>query len=210
MTSTRCIGSALLMLAILTCVSCRSPYYADHGAALGGVAGGLTGAALGNSSGNALGGALLGTAVGALAGSAIGDSMDAEVERRQALIEARTGRRMAGAVTINDVQTLTKSGLSEDVIVNHIEANGVATPLTPREIIQLHESGVSENVINAMQRAASYSVAAVPVRQAPPVIIEETYVVPPYWHSRPYYYGPPRYRYPPPRHGMSWGFSYAR
>jgi hypothetical protein len=210
MTSIRLFQIALVGMAILSSSACRSPYYADHGAALGGVAGGLTGAALGNSSGNALGGALLGTAVGALAGGAIGDSMDAELERRQALIEARTGRRMPGAVTLADVKTLTTSGLSEDVIVNHIQANGVAAPLTPRDIIQLHESGVSENVINAMQHATSRPVGPAPVHYATPVIIEESYVVPSYWHPRPYYYGPVRHRHYPPRPGVSWGFSYAR
>jgi hypothetical protein len=196
---------ALLML---TLSSCRSPYYADQGAALGGLAGAVTGAAVGDSHGNAAGGALIGSAVGALTGAAIGDSMDAEVARRQALIEARTGRRMAGAVTSGDVMTMVASGLSDDVIINHIRGSGVASSLTPGDIIEMHEAGVSEKVINAMQNAAARQ-APPAVAYGAPVIIEESYVVPPPWHYRPYvrYHGPYRRHYRRP--GMTWGFSYS-
>ncbi len=190
---------------------CKSPYYADKGAALGGLAGGLTGAAIGNNNGNAAGGALLGGAVGALTGAVIGDSMDEEVERRQALIEAKTGRRMANAVTTNDVTTMVSSGLSDDVIINHIHANGVAGPLSSSEILQLNRQGVSDNVITAMEQEAVRQANATPMVSSPPVIIEESYVMPPYWGPPPYYYRhrpPPRYYHRRP--GVSWGFSFAR
>ncbi len=199
----------LLFLPLLSLTACRSPYYADHGAALGGVAGGLTGAALGDRQGNALGGAVLGTAVGALAGAAIGDSMDAEVERRQALIEAKTGRRMAGLVTTADVTTMATSGLGDDVIINHIRANGVAAPLTPNDIIEMHDRGVSEKVINAMQQTAAQQTAPPPVTYATPVIVEEPYVVAPYWRPGPFWYGPGPYRHHHRPPGVTWGFSYS-
>ena len=75
--------------------------------------------------------------------------------------------------------TLVKSGLSDDVIVNHVRANGVASQLTPNDIIQMHENGVSEKVINAMQQTASSQLAGPAVPYGQPVIIEESYVVPP-------------------------------
>jgi hypothetical protein len=203
MKSRKHLQAALWTLPLVLLSACRSPYYADKGAALGGLAGGLTGAALGDRGGNALGGAVLGTAVGALAGAAVGDSMDAEVERRQALIEAKTGRRMAGLVTTTDVTTMVSSGLSDDVICNHIRANGVASSLTPNDIIHLHDSGVSEKVINEMQNASARQVQP-PVAYTTPVVVEEPYVVAPVWHPRPYWYGPPgppHYRRP----GWSWG-----
>jgi surface antigen len=200
---------SLWVVPLLACAACRSPYYADQGAALGGIAGGLTGAALGDRQDNALGGALIGTAVGALTGAAIGDSMDAELDRRQALIEAKTGRRMAGAVTTSDVVTMVKSGLSDDVVINHVRANGVASLLTPNDIIHMHDSGVSEKVINAMQQTAASQVAAPPIAYGTPVIIQEPYVVPHYWRPAPYWCGPGPYRhhYRPP--GVTWGFSYS-
>jgi hypothetical protein len=199
------ISLALWML--VACTGCRSPYYADQGAALGGIAGGLAGAAIGDHNDNALGGALLGGAVGALSGAVIGDSMDAEVARRQAAIEAKMGRRMAGAVTVADVTSMVSAGLSDDLIVNHVQANGVAAPLTPNDIIRMHDNGVSENVINSMQQTSARQVAAAPVAYPAPVIVEEVYMPPPYYYARPYCAGPPHRYYRRP--GVSWGFSYA-
>ncbi len=195
---------------LVMAIGCQSPYYADRGAAFGGVAGAVTGAALGDHQGNAAAGALLGSAVGAVTGAAIGDSIDEDTARRQAYIEQRTGRQMRGAVTQADVAALARSGLSDDVITNHIRANGVATRLTPSDIIQLHESGVSEPVINAMQDAWSQRQARPVMANGPPVVIEEHYMAPPYWGGcyRP---PPPAYRHRyQHRPGVSWGFSYAR
>jgi hypothetical protein len=206
MKSTNYLRTLLLCATLLPLSACRSPYYADQGAALGGVAGGLTGAALGDKQGNALGGAVLGTAVGALAGAAIGDSMDAEVERRTAMIEAKTGRRMAGLVTTDDVTTMVASGLSDDVIINHIRANGIAAPLTPGDIIQMHDSGVSEKVINAMQQTSARQLSP-PVTYAAPVYVEEPWVVAPYWPG-PFWHRPGPCYPPRRRPGMTWGFSY--
>lgn len=199
------IGLAFWMLVVSA--GCRSPNYADQGAALGGIAGGLAGAAIGDHNDNALGGALLGGAVGALSGAVIGDSMDAEVARRQAAIEAKMGRRMAGAVTVADVTSMVSAGLSDDLIVNHVYAHGVSAPLTPNDIIRMHDSGVSEKVINAMQQASVSQVAAAPVGYPAPVIVEEVYMPPPYYYARPYWPGPPHCYYRRP--GVSWGFSYA-
>jgi predicted acylesterase/phospholipase RssA len=199
----RCYQLTIFTVMSLSLVGCRSPYFADKGAALGGVAGGLAGAALGDNSGNAAGGAILGTAMGAITGAAIGDSMDAEVERRQALIEAQTGRRMADAVTTTDVMAMAASGLSDDVIVNHIHAKGVAREVTTRDVIELHENGVSESVINAMQQTATPRVVSAPV------IIEEPCVVPHYGPPPRFYYRRAPYRHYRRHPGVTWGFSYS-
>ncbi len=200
-----------LLLAVGS-TGCRSPYYADRGAAVGGIAGGLTGAALGDRHGNAAAGALVGTAVGALTGAALGDSIDADVQRREALIEARTGTRMANRVTTTDVMTLARSGLSDDVIVQHIQTHGVAMSLTPSDIIRLHDNGVSENVINTMQQTAARQFAARPIEPVvvgPPMVIRESYVAPPYWGPPLRHCGPRRSRRYGPRPGVSWGFGFA-
>lgn len=193
-------------LSVVT-VSCQSPYYADKGAALGGVAGGLTGAALGDRSGHAAGGALVGSALGAVTGAAVGDSMDAEVEHREAMAERRA--RLDNAVSISDVSSMTDSGVGDDVIINQIRTNGVRKNLTPGEIIELHEKGVSKAVIDAMQQEARRSTAPARVSGGPPVIVEQSYVVPRYcgpppWHR--YHY---RRRFHRHRPGVSWGVSYS-
>ena len=149
----------------------------------------------------------MGTAVGALTGAAIGDSMDAEVDRRQAIVQ--TQQRLANAVSTTDVAAMSASGLGEDVIINHIRANGVRASLTPGEIIELHEGGVGERVIDAMQQEAARLTMPPRVMSGPPVIIEESYIVPPYCGPRPYrqyHHSSRSYRRRP---GVSWGFSYA-
>lgn len=204
---TACFSGLAAWLSVVA-VSCQSPYYADKGAALGGVAGGLTGAALGDRSGHAAGGALVGSALGAATGATVGNSMDTEVERREAIAER--GARLADAVSISDVASMTDSGVEDNVIINQIRANGVRNNLTPGEIIELHEKGVSKEVIDAMQQEAGRGTAPARPSGTRPVIVEESYVLPPYYGPHPWGRHHYRRRFHRRRPGVSWGFSYAR
>jgi outer membrane lipoprotein SlyB len=205
--------AAALGAAALTAAStgCRSPYYADRGALFGGLTGAGVGALVGDAAGNAGAGAVIGTAVGALTGAAVGDNIDADLARSRAEIEARMGRQMQGAVTPTDVIAMTQAGLSDDVIVTHIRANGVAQPLAVNDLIGLRNTGVRDSVINAMQQTpprvgqatAVYpgypGYPAYPVA-AQPVIVERYY---PPWGPPPaafYYQRGPRGR-------AGWGVS---
>ncbi len=49
---------------------------------------------------------------------------------------------------------MTRSGMSEPMIIEQIEIQGVQQQLTVSDVIRLHQLGVSEPVINAMQRMA--------------------------------------------------------
>ena len=99
------------------------------------------------------------------------------------------------AVSIADVVNMTRSGLSDSVIINQINQRGVQQTLQVSDIISLHQQGVGEQVITAMQRAptgvqrVARPVAPVqqPIVTPPPVIVEEHYFVP--------HYPPPRYHY---------------
>ena len=84
---------------ILAC-GCRSPYYADQGAAFGGLAGGLAGAAISDS--DPLAGAAIGTAVGALTGATVGSAIDQDVARSRAEIERQMGRRALALAEPNE------------------------------------------------------------------------------------------------------------
>lgn len=202
---------ALLVFVFAALSGCRSPYYADRGALLGGLSGAGIGAAIGDASGNAGPGAVLGTAIGTMAGAAIGDSIDADLARSRAEIEARMGRQMQGAAKIEDVVAMTQAGLSEDVIATHIRASGVAQPLQVGDLIYLRNQGVSDFVIQTMQQTPQPQVAqAAYVAVAPPpppraVIVEH--------HYSPWDCGP-AYCYPRHRHrhghGVSWGFSFSK
>lgn len=195
----------LLSLSVLAIASgCQSLSYADRGATLGALTGALGGAAIGQHNGDAASGALIGTAVGALAGAAVGDTIDHEVARSAEIIEQRMGRQMAGAVSMNDVIAMSQAGLSEDVIMTHMRANGVASPPSVNDLITLRNAGVSDNVIQVMQQTPP---PIPPVVSVPgPVIIEEHHydVAPPFP-----YYGYHRHRHRPPyRPGVHWGVSF--
>jgi len=54
-------------------------------------------------------------------------------------------------VTVNDVILMQRRGLSESTILRLIHDNGLATRPSVSQVIDLHEHGVSERVIAAMQ-----------------------------------------------------------
>jgi hypothetical protein len=180
---------------------CNSPYRSDQGAVVGGLTGAGLGALVGNSLGNTGAGAAIGAGVGALSGAAVGGSLDEIEARNRAEIEARLGRPApAGAVTMDDVVAMTRAGVSEEVIVTHVQNHGMAAPLRAGDLIVLQQQKVSPRVVQIMQAPAPAAYAA-----PGPMIIQEPYMVPP-----PYYWGPPPYPYyyrPYPRRGVGWGVS---
>ncbi len=207
----------LLATSLSSLPGCTSPHYADRGALFGGLTGAGVGALVGDAAGNAGAGAAIGTAVGVLTGAAVGDSIDADLARSKAEVEARMGRQMQGAVTPQDVIAMTQAGLSDEVIVTHIRANGMAQPLAVNDLIGLRNVGVRDAVINTMQqtppRTAQFNTAQ---SNQPLAMYPSTYAVAPApMMVAPYYpvYGPP----PPPPVGFyyrqghrgrsSWGVS---
>ncbi len=205
------IAHSLLILAALV-AGCASPYHADRGALLGGLGGAGVGALVGHAVGNTGAGAAIGAGVGALTGAAIGDSMDEMEARNRALIEAKLQRRIVpGAVTIDDVIAMTRAGVAEDVIINHVRYHGMVRQLEASDLITLQQQGISPNVVKAMQEPPRPQRETVFVESPSPpaVIVRERYYDPWYdpW-SRP---GPPYYyRYyghrPPPRVGVGVSF----
>jgi hypothetical protein len=199
--------AALTILCLIsTLPGCRSPYYADRGAVMGGLTGAGVGAAIGNANGNTGAGAVVGSAFGALTGALVGNEMDIMQAENQAMIDQRLAERSAGAATMGDVVSMTRAGLSDDVISNHIRTRGVASPPSTTDLIALKDAGVSDHVIRSMQEMG----AVPPPLPARPVIVEDRYIA----HPAPYY-GPhfgyhgwhgPRYAY---RHrpGVRWGVS---
>jgi outer membrane lipoprotein SlyB len=180
----------VVLIAFLPVLSlgCRSMDYTDRGALFGGLTGAGVGAVVGDASGNAGAGALIGSALGAVTGAVVGEGIDADVARSKAEIEARMGRQMQGAVTPQDVIAMTQAGLSDDVIVTHIRANGMAQPLAVNDLIGLRNMGVRDSVINAMQQT--------PPRLAQSTAVYPAYPVPAHGVIVEHYYQP---WCPPPR-----------
>jgi hypothetical protein len=205
-----------LCLIVLSVGGCRSPYYADRGALFGGLTGAGVGAAIGEASDNPLAGALIGGAVGTAAGAIVGDGIDADIARNNAEIQARMGRQLSGAATTADVISMSQAGLGDDVIVTHIQTNGVVQRPPAAELIALKNQGVSDRVINALQQAPPPRGAVQPVMYAQPaygpapVIVEEHYWGPAYCPPRPYRWHPHHHHhhYPPPG-GVTWGVEFS-
>lgn len=200
---------AILGLSItLLATGCNSPYHADRGALFGGLLGAGTGAIIGDALGNTGAGAAIGAGVGALSGAAIGQSLDDIEAKNRAMIAAQLGREVrAGAVTIDDVVMMTQSGVDDELIINHVRANGMTRVPGPHELVNLKNSGVSTAVIRVMQEPPPRprTETVVIERPAPaPVIVEEYHYGPPVYYRPPYHHY--RYRDPGPRVG--WGLSF--
>ncbi len=196
------LSAVLTCCVVATQLGCRSPYYADQGAAAGGLVGAGVGALVGNSVGDAAGGALVGAGVGALTGGAVGSALDDIAAQNRAQIAAQMGRPVAqGAATIPEVVAMTQAGVEPRLIINYIDTSGVAQPVSAQDVIYLHQQGVATDVIQTMQ-TPRVAERPLPVAPAQPVIIEE-------YHYGPPMYGPPHYyhRRTCPRFG--WGVSYS-
>ena len=185
---------------------CASPYHADRGALFGGAAGAGVGALVGEAVGHPGVGALVGAGVGTVSGAAIGSGLDEIEAKNRAMIAAQMGREIPrGAVTTGDVIDMTRQGLDEDLIVNHIRYNGVAQRPQSRDLIALQQNGVSKRVIETMQSAQPPQAPAMAAAPPPPgpVVVQPAYYPPPVWGPYPYYYPPPP---PPPAWGVGFSF----
>jgi hypothetical protein len=192
--------------------SAYAQYNTERGAVIGGLGGALAGAAIGKHNGETAGGALIGGAAGLLGGALLGNSIDAE-QSRQRYVEQQYIAQNARAVTIGEVLSMTKSGVSDGVMINHINQHGVQQRLEVSDVILLHREGVSEPVLTALQRArvgGTVVYSSPPRGYAAPVIVHDYhYVRPAYPFYAPNYYHHPHH----PRHGHyhssgpSFGFS---
>jgi outer membrane lipoprotein SlyB len=160
----------------------------QRGATLGGLAGAAVGGLIGDNNDKAGAGAAIGGLVGAVAGGVLGNASDKNAERRhQQYLYLQQQQRIAqvqSAVSLDNVVAMAHHGLSDTVIINQIRQRGFAETLRVADIIALHEQGVSEGVIAALQSAPGPNVAARPVVAPEPTIIYEHHVLP---------------HYPPPR-----------
>ncbi len=206
------VGALGLLLAF-SALGCQSPHRADQGALFGGLLGAGTGAIVGDALGNAGAGAAIGAGVGAISGATIGQELDEIEASNRAAIEQQLGRQVAaGAVSLDEVVAMSTAEVDDELIVNHVRAHGVASPLETSDLIFLQQQGVSTRVIKAMQEPPRQHATPVVVRQTspPPVIIEEHHYGDPFW---PPYYRPRPRRYHSYHHrhrqpGVSWGLSF--
>ncbi len=210
-------GAAVLASGVFTPSNAMAQANTQRGATLGGITGAIAGAIIGDNNNEAGAGAAIGGAVGAVAGGLLGNAKDKELQAQQRYYTqpSHYTRTIAPqpavsplvpttAVSFNDVVAMSRSGVSEGVVLNQIASRGVQRRPVVSDIISLHQQGVSEVVISAMQNAP---VGDQVVVQAPTVVETPVYVPAPrvYVQPAPVYRARPVY-HGPPRHGRSNGF----
>lgn len=155
------------------------------GATVGGVAGAVIGGIIGHQNDETPEGALIGGAVGAITGGLIGRAQDNELARQRAYQQQAYYRNQqqlyaqqqtiaASGVSMTDVVNMSRSGISEAVILNHLQSKGVQRRLEVADIITLHQQGVSDTLITAMQQAPLATQLAAP---AQPVVVQQPSVI---------------------------------
>jgi hypothetical protein len=216
----------LLVVFSLLSVSAWGQGNTQRGAAFGGLAGAVAGGIIGENNDEAGAGALIGGVLGAVTGATVGNARDREqqayvrnqyYQQQQQALQTQQARQQA--VSLADVAHMSRSGLSDALIINHIQQRGIQLRLEVSDIITLHGQGVSETVISQMQNATvgtpNASVSA-PPRSAPvvvqpaPVIVREryyrSYPVSPWHDPHHYYHHPRRHHHGGSRIGFSFGF----
>jgi len=177
-------AAATLAVVVTGCVNPDGTQnYTASGALMGGGAGALTGAVIGGSR-NGPGGALIGAAVGAIAGGLVGNSMDQEQQARLRAQSPQTYARVdhGQPLSVADVKALARAGISEDVIINQINASRTVFRLSAADIIDLRDSGVPDKIVNYMINTPNmfHANAASPtvITQAPPPPVETVIAAP--------------------------------
>ncbi|RMF89191.1 MAG: hypothetical protein D6741_18225 [Planctomycetota bacterium] len=212
---TRSRGLGVLFV-VLTAMASGCRTQSEQGALVGGLIGAGTGALIGDAVGNPTAGTAIGAGIGAMTGATIGDALDRIDAENRARIRAQLGRELsAGAVTYDDVIAMTAAGVSEELIINHIEINGMEHPPTTQDLINLQQAGVSTAVIKAMQKPsrrqmqsqtadspATTRTETIVVHDSPPPVVIHEYHDPFFFHHRRVYH------YAPPRPGVAFGFHF--
>ena len=96
------------------------------------------------------------------------------------------------AISINDVISESKAGVSDSTIINQINQSHARYPLSAENIISLSKDGVSQAVINALINTAHATPPPLETR----TVKETTWYLPifvePVWYGD-YYWGYPSY-----------------
>jgi outer membrane lipoprotein SlyB len=169
----------LAMVAGLVLTGCETPQGTPNRAGTGAIMGAGVGAASGAliaGGHNAGEGALIGGAIGAVTGGLIGHSMDEQERTRLQAQAPQTYARIdeGQPLGLADIKAMASAGIGDDVIINQIRATHSAYHLSASDIIDLHNAGVSQGVLDYMINTANVAASAPPptqtivVNEAPP------------------------------------------
>ncbi len=176
----------LLMVAVLgiSTSGCTSPSGRPDYTASGALAGGATGAIIGSTARQPGPAPLVGAAMGAVVGGLIGHEMDQDQEAQLRAQAPQTLQRVEQSqpLTVADVKSLVKAGISDDLVISQIRNSRTVYHLNTADIVDLKNSGVSEKIIDFMintpTQVQSAQVAGVVGTVPPPPLAEQVVVVP--------------------------------
>jgi len=181
---------AVAAVAVLA-TGCETPEGAPDntgtGALMGGAVGAISGAAIGGPR-NGGAGALIGAAAGVIAGGLIGHQMDQDQQAQLRAQAPQTYVRVEQRqpLGIADIKAMVRAGVADDVIISQIIGSHTVFHLSAADVIDLHNSGVSDRVVNYMINTPGTATAAPPpqttavvAQGAPPAPLAETMVVAP-------------------------------
>lgn len=135
--------------ALLASCGCSTMNNTEAGALGGSIFGGALGTAIGAATGHPLAGAAIGAGTGALAGGAIGASED-RAERRHA--QAVANHINNPPLSVADIVRLSQNRqVSDQIIIQQINASGSVYNLSAADIEFLKQNGVSDAVVLHMQ-----------------------------------------------------------
>lgn len=126
------------------------PNNTGTGALIGAGAGAGLGAALAGR--NPAAGAVIGGIFGAITGSIIGNQMDqaqaAQLRAQAPVTYVRVQQNQT--LTVADIEALIGAKVSDDVIITQIQNSHSIFHLSPQDIINLHNVGASDRLVNFM------------------------------------------------------------
>ncbi len=136
----------IVVLALAGCAQNKTRV--AEGAGIGGVLGGAVGTILGYQSGHPMQGLAIGAAAGAAGGGLIG----AQIKKPQPQEGTDAGTPAASApLNMQDVINMAKEKVSDADIVSKIQATNSKFYLMTSDLDYLHNQGVSQRVVDAMQ-----------------------------------------------------------
>jgi Glycine zipper/WXXGXW repeat (2 copies) len=147
----------------------------------GALIGAGTGALIGGANGRGGNGALVGAAIGAIAGTIVGSAMDEEQRERLRVRAPQTYARVEQGqpLSVADVKAMGQAGVSEDIILAQIRNSRTVYHLSAADIIDLHNAGVSDRIIDFMIGTATSAAGSTTtiVETAPPPVPSQPVVI---------------------------------
>jgi hypothetical protein len=100
---------------------------------------------------------------------------------------------LAAQVSKEDLKKLCAAGISDEVILSYVKANGPVAKLSAEDVIELKQAGASEKLLSTVLNAPAPAPAAERVVEKNVVLTRPATTS--YVYDTPYYYTPSAYSY---------------